>query len=267
MFRPHCSRAAWVAALVLAGTAGQAHAQRIVAASGLTRSPLQFNNGTSGGYVFFQPAYVTVGTGAVLVRPNFPTNLLPNYAPTFAPAFAVPYAAAYPYFDAYAGYGLPASIYDPAAPGGTVDPAAVGALRFDPAAPGRTFDPSAPRIDPLLLPLQPAGTVSVTRYTTPTAPAVTAPLADPSTATFTLNVPEGAYVWVQGQQTRQSGTVREFVSPPLKPGQTYKYDVKVQWTENDKPVEQTLTLDVQAGDRQGATVFGQSKGTNLNVTR
>ena len=50
MFRPH-SLAAWVAALVLAGTAaGSAHAQRIVGASGLTRSPLQFNNGTTGGY-------------------------------------------------------------------------------------------------------------------------------------------------------------------------------------------------------------------------
>src|SRR5436190_678174 len=83
----------------------------------------------------------TVGTGAVLVRPNFPANLTPRYAAGFIAPFAlpfaaplaVPYAAAYPYFDAYAGYGLPAAIYDPATPGGTVDPAAVGALRFDPA--------------------------------------------------------------------------------------------------------------------------------------
>src|SRR5438067_7981938 len=201
MFRSRSSRIAWAAALVLAATAvGSASAQqRIVAAAGLGRTPLQFNNGTTGGYVFFQPAYVTVGTGAVLVRPYFPSNLLPSYSAfAYAAPFAVPAAAAYPYFDAYAGWGLPAAVLDPATPGGTVDPAAVGALRFDPAAPGRTFDPGAPRIDPLLLPLQPAGTLEATVYTAPAAPAVVAPTADPSVATFTLTVPDGAYVWVQG---------------------------------------------------------------------
>src|SRR5207248_3879162 len=108
--RSLCS--AWVAALGLAAlSAGSVHAQRIVAASGLSRSPLQFNNGTTGGYVFFQPAYVTVGTGAVLVRPNFPANLLPYYNPAaFSAPFAIPFAAAYPYYDAYAGWGVPAAI-------------------------------------------------------------------------------------------------------------------------------------------------------------
>src|SRR5205085_10375209 len=120
-------------------------------------------------------------------------NLTPRYAAGFIAPFAlplaVPYAAAYPYFDAYAGYGLPAAIYDPATPGGTVDPAAVGALRFDPAAPGRTFDPGAPRIDPLLLPLQPTGTLEFTVYTAP-APRVVVPSGDPSTAVISLTVPE-----------------------------------------------------------------------------
>ena len=87
-------------------------------------------------------------------------------------------------------------------------------------------------------------------------------------ATVRVRLPRSdAKVFFEGQPTQQQGTDRLFQSPPLEKGKSYKYDVKVQWTENDKPVEQTLTLDVQPGTRQGVTVFGQSKGTTLNITK
>ncbi len=59
-------------------------------------------------------------------------------------------------------------------------------------------------------------------------------------------VPEGAELWFNGTQTSQTGSQREFVSPPLTPGKGYTYEIKARWTENDKPVEQTRSVHVQA---------------------
>jgi uncharacterized protein (TIGR03000 family) len=63
-----------------------------------------------------------------------------------------------------------------------------------------------------------------------------------------VRVPAAATVWFEGDQTRQTGPARDFVSPPLTPGQTYTYDVRARWTENGRPVEQTRTVRVRAGD-------------------
>ena len=55
-----------------------------------------------------------------------------------------------------------------------------------------------------------------------------------------------AEVWVEGQQTRQRGTWREYISPPLNPDRDYVYDIRARWTENGKEVERTRTVPVQA---------------------
>jgi uncharacterized protein (TIGR03000 family) len=265
------TRGVWLAAFAAAWSATPVHAQRVIGAAALTRTPLQFNNGTSGGYIFTQPALVTVGTGSTFVRPNVPFAVNPTYpylngfGVGYGVPVAVPYAA--PFYPAFGGYSMLAPVLDAATPGGTVDPAQPGAQGYyDPAAPGRTFDPASPRFDPLLLPLTPSLTQNAVAYSAPVQPAPVGPTTDPSTAVITLNVPDGAYVYVQGQQTRQSGTQREFVSPPLAPGKNYTYDVKVQWTENDKPAEQTFKVAVRAGDRKSVNVFEQTKVAKITVT-
>lgn len=63
-----------------------------------------------------------------------------------------------------------------------------------------------------------------------------------------VRVPANATVWFEGDQTRQTGPERDFVSPPLSPGQTYTYDIRARWTDNGQPVEQTRTIRVRAGE-------------------
>jgi len=64
-----------------------------------------------------------------------------------------------------------------------------------------------------------------------------------------LRVPDGAEVFVDGVKSKQTGTLREFVSPPLTPGQTYIYTLRARWKENGKPVEQSQEVGVTSGSR------------------
>ncbi len=67
------------------------------------------------------------------------------------------------------------------------------------------------------------------------------------TARVKVSLPDpDAQVWFEGQLTRQRGTQRGFVSPPLDPGQDYVYDVRARWTENGREVERTQTVRVRA---------------------
>lgn len=93
-------------------------------------------------------------------------------------------------------------------------------------------------------------------YTSPLYPALPPPdqvLAAPrrtgNTAVLSVRVPEGAELWFDGQPTRQTGPVREFESPPLRPGRDYAYEVRARWTENGQSVERDRTVTVRAGDR------------------
>jgi uncharacterized protein (TIGR03000 family) len=61
-----------------------------------------------------------------------------------------------------------------------------------------------------------------------------------------LQVPAGAEVWFDGDKTRQTGTLRHYFSPPLTPGKDYVYEVRVRWTRDGKPVEETRRVHVHA---------------------
>jgi uncharacterized protein (TIGR03000 family) len=69
-----------------------------------------------------------------------------------------------------------------------------------------------------------------------------------NTAEIRLRVPSDATVWVDGDRTRQTGPSRDFVTPTLKPGTTYSYQVKARWMEDGKPVEQTRKVKVRANE-------------------
>jgi uncharacterized protein (TIGR03000 family) len=64
-------------------------------------------------------------------------------------------------------------------------------------------------------------------------------------------VPAEAEVWFGTGKTAQSGARREFVSPPLTPGQVYTYRVRARWTEGGKEVVQERQVDVSAGSWKG----------------
>ena len=70
----------------------------------------------------------------------------------------------------------------------------------------------------------------------------------PDTALIVAHLPEDARIWFEGQPTKQTGTLRQFVSPPLAPGKSYTYGVRVQWFENGQWVSQAHNFPVHAGD-------------------
>jgi uncharacterized protein (TIGR03000 family) len=74
-----------------------------------------------------------------------------------------------------------------------------------------------------------------------------APLSIPSAvnaARIRVIVPKDAQVWVEGTPTRQSGTVRQFLSPPLTVGKQYTYNILAKWIEAGREITQTRSLPV-----------------------
>jgi uncharacterized protein (TIGR03000 family) len=73
-------------------------------------------------------------------------------------------------------------------------------------------------------------------------------LAAPRAATIDVQVPPNAEIFVDGVKTSQTGSSRSFVTPPLEPGKTFSYEMRVQWTATDGLiVNLTRTVYVKAG--------------------
>jgi uncharacterized protein (TIGR03000 family) len=64
-----------------------------------------------------------------------------------------------------------------------------------------------------------------------------------------LRVPDNAEVWFDGQKTEQTGQMRAFLSPPIDPGQSYLYQLRVRWMEEGRAMERSRRILLQAGDR------------------
>jgi uncharacterized protein (TIGR03000 family) len=75
------------------------------------------------------------------------------------------------------------------------------------------------------------------------------PRAGTETARINVLVPSEAVLTIQGQRMTQAGSYREFVSPPLVPGQDYTYAVRATWNENGRDVAREKTVHVSAGSR------------------
>ena len=65
-----------------------------------------------------------------------------------------------------------------------------------------------------------------------------------------IRVPPNAEVLVEGCKTTTTGTVREFVSPPLTPGKNMIYSILVRYTDvGGKKIEETHSIRVHANDQ------------------
>jgi uncharacterized protein (TIGR03000 family) len=69
-----------------------------------------------------------------------------------------------------------------------------------------------------------------------------------TTASVTVQVPANAEVWFGSMLTRQQGSERNFVSPPLPSG-AYVYDIRARWLENGQVVDRTKQVKVRGGER------------------
>jgi uncharacterized protein (TIGR03000 family) len=64
---------------------------------------------------------------------------------------------------------------------------------------------------------------------------------------LTIVVPEGARVTINDRPTNSTGRVRQYVSHGLKPGRTYKYEVKAIVYRDGQPVESVRSVYLSAG--------------------
>jgi len=107
---------------------------------------------------------------------------------------------------------------------------------------------------------------SVPSYSAPMANAP-APVPD-NAALIDVRVPSNAQVWIDDQKTNQTGSMREFVTPSLNPGQDYSYDIRARWTENGQPMETQRKVTFHAGDRLAVNMLtAQSRPTYYGATQ
>jgi uncharacterized protein (TIGR03000 family) len=83
-----------------------------------------------------------------------------------------------------------------------------------------------------------------------------------TSAHFTVNVPADAQVWFDGTATTSTGTVRQFTSPPLTPGNRHSYEVRARWNENGHEVSQSRQVEVAAGSDVSLSFYSASPKTS-----
>lgn len=67
-------------------------------------------------------------------------------------------------------------------------------------------------------------------------------------ARITVQVPPDATVLVNGVRMSQTGTVRQYVTPPLEGGYQYSYEVRASWMTPAGPINNSRTVWVDPGD-------------------
>jgi len=84
---------------------------------------------------------------------------------------------------------------------------------------------------------------------TESAAGVALPVARGTAALIDVRLPAVGELRFEGVRMNQIGTLGRFVSPPLVPGQTYRYEVSATWMQNGRPVTQNGHVMIRAGDR------------------
>ena len=71
-----------------------------------------------------------------------------------------------------------------------------------------------------------------------------------------VRLPETAELYCDGVKMALKGNERNFMSPPLPPGRSYPYEIRIRWTGADgKPVELTRQVQVQPGQKTTVDFF------------
>jgi len=141
-----------------------------------------------------------------------------------------------------------------------------------PGEPELPADP-APMLPPLMTPELPG--LSPAPGTEPLLPDSTAPLLPDSTGVstrensglLTISVPYDAKVTVNGLLTRSKGSRRQFVSYGLKPGYSYRYEVRAEVVRNNQRVEDVQTIVLTAGDAKAVAFGFNALGTEALAAR
>jgi uncharacterized protein (TIGR03000 family) len=77
------------------------------------------------------------------------------------------------------------------------------------------------------------------------------PATNPNSASLTVRVPDDAEIWFDDTKMTLTGPVREYVTPPLTPGQDYSYMIRARWSADSRVFDQAHKV----GFRPGQTVL------------
>ena len=118
-----------------------------------------------------------------------------------------------------------------------------------------TVAPRQPIQDPA--PADPAPALETPPSTPPSLPALptTSIPTRQNSGLLTVWVPAGAKVFVNGKETTTQGSRRRYVSYGLTPGLNYKYEVRAELVRNGRVAEETKTVYLTAGAKEGVA-FG-----------
>jgi uncharacterized protein (TIGR03000 family) len=86
-------------------------------------------------------------------------------------------------------------------------------------------------------------------------------------ASLRVYLPGTARLVIDGKQTKQTGPVRRFYSPPLDPGKTYHYTLEWTYEKDGKPVTRTEVVHFQAGDDKKVDLRGENNQTDTPVAK
>jgi uncharacterized protein (TIGR03000 family) len=73
------------------------------------------------------------------------------------------------------------------------------------------------------------------------------PLSAANRARVIIDLPANAKLYVDDRLSRSTEEQRHFETPELTPGKAYQYDLRVEWTQDGKPVTETKKIVVRAG--------------------
>lgn len=74
------------------------------------------------------------------------------------------------------------------------------------------------------------------------------PLPSDTKAAVVVKVPAGAKVYIDGNLMKSTSAERTFTSPPLEPGESYYYTLRVVTEKDGKEVEDVRRVSVRAGE-------------------
>jgi uncharacterized protein (TIGR03000 family) len=91
------------------------------------------------------------------------------------------------------------------------------------------------------------------------------PNAQSDTAYVRVVVPDpDAKLTIQGEEMKQKGTDRVFVTPPLETGWNYSYNIKANWKENGRDVSQEQHVTVKRG-QETVVQFKPEQGSSSSA--
>jgi uncharacterized protein (TIGR03000 family) len=72
---------------------------------------------------------------------------------------------------------------------------------------------------------------------------------DENVVHITVRVAPSAEIWFEGEKTTQTGSLRQFTSPPITSDGECTYEIRARWSEGGREIDRTRKVSFRAGDQ------------------